>query len=132
MTVAGLRSRSCRRRARRSSCSRNSINAARFTPTGGSCRSIRIRRGHGASVGRWEGDTFVVETAGFKEGSWLDNNGHPHTEALRTTERFRRINFGRMELDGHRRRPEGTSRPWMSDTLHFLAAARHGAARASL
>src|SRR5881397_3223922 len=40
---------------------------------------------YGYSVGRWEGDTFVVETAGFKEGSWLDNSGHPHTEALRTT-----------------------------------------------
>ena len=35
------------------------------------------------SIGRWEGDTFVVETAGFKEGSWLDNSGHPHTESLR-------------------------------------------------
>ena len=41
----------------------------------------------------------MVETAGFKEGSWLDNDGHPHTEALRTTERFRRVNFGSMEVD---------------------------------
>ena len=62
---------------------------------------------YGYSVGRWEGETFVVETAGFKEGSWLDNSGHPHTEALRTTERFRRINFGSHGARGHHRRPEG-------------------------
>ena len=52
---------------------------------------------YGYSIGRWEGDTFVVETGGFKEGSWLDNSGHPHTEALRTTERFRRVDFGHLE-----------------------------------
>jgi len=75
---------------------------------------------YGYSVGRWEGDTFVVETAGFKEGSWLDNNGHPHTEALRITERFRRINFGRMDLDVTIDDAKTYSRPWKSDTIHFL------------
>src|SRR3989442_203305 len=53
---------------------------------------------YGYSVGRWDGDTFVVEPAGFKEGSWLDNPGHPHTDARRMTQRFRRIHLGRMEL----------------------------------
>ena len=75
---------------------------------------------YGYSVGRWEGATFVVETAGFKEGSWLDDNGHPHTEALRTTERFRRINFGRMDLDVTIDDAKTYSRPWKSDTIHFL------------
>ncbi len=75
---------------------------------------------YGYSVGRWEGDTFVVETAGFKEGTWLDNNGHPHTEALRLTERFRRINFGRMDLDVTVDDAKAYSRPWKSDTIHFL------------
>ena len=75
---------------------------------------------YGYSVGRWEGDTFVVDTAGFKEGSWLDNDGHPHTEALRTTERFRRINFGTMELVVNVDDPKAYSRPWTSQTLHFL------------
>ena len=74
---------------------------------------------YGYSVGRWEGETFVVETAGFKEGSWLDNNGHPHTEALRTTERFRRINFGHMELEVTIDDPKAYSRPWTSDTMRF-------------
>jgi hypothetical protein len=52
----------------------------------------------GFSVGHWEGDTLVVESTGFKDRSWLDMGGHPHTESLRTTERFRRTSFGRIEL----------------------------------
>jgi len=52
----------------------------------------------GYSVGRWENDTLVVESAGFNDRTWLDRTGHPHTEGLRTTERYRRLNFGRMEL----------------------------------
>jgi len=53
----------------------------------------------GYSVGRWEGDTFVVESAGFNDRSWLDFGGHPHTEALRVTERFRRPDFGHMKIE---------------------------------
>jgi hypothetical protein len=52
----------------------------------------------GYSVGRWEGDTFVVETRGFNDQTWLDDSGHPHTEAMHTTERFRRKDFGHMDL----------------------------------
>jgi hypothetical protein len=53
----------------------------------------------GYSVGHWEGETLVVETAGFNDRGWLDIEGHPHTEALRITERFRRRNLGHMDLD---------------------------------
>jgi hypothetical protein len=74
---------------------------------------------YGYSIGRWEGDTFVIETAGFKEGSWLDNNGHPHTDALRTTERFHRVNFGHMEVDVRIDDPKAYSRPWNSDKMRF-------------
>ncbi|HJT86763.1 MAG TPA: hypothetical protein VJ732_02880 [Bryobacteraceae bacterium] len=52
----------------------------------------------GYSVGHWEGDTLVVETAGFNDRSWLDFSGHPHTEALRVTERLQRRDFGHMQL----------------------------------
>ncbi|HET9129525.1 MAG TPA: hypothetical protein VFO86_01180, partial [Terriglobia bacterium] len=45
-----------------------------------------------------EDETFVVETRGFNDNSWLDDFGHPHTEALKTTERFHRINVGEMEV----------------------------------
>jgi len=74
---------------------------------------------YGYSIGRWEGDTFVIETAGFKEGSWLDNSGHPHTDALRTAERFRRVNFGHLEVDVTITDPKAYSRPWKSDTMRF-------------
>jgi hypothetical protein len=50
------------------------------------------------SVGTWNGDTLVVESAGFNDQSWLDFLGHPHSEALRVTERYRRKDFGHMEL----------------------------------
>jgi len=52
----------------------------------------------GYSVGHWEGDTLVVESAGFNDRSWLDYSGHPHTEELRLTERFQRRDFGHMQL----------------------------------
>ena len=75
---------------------------------------------YGYSVGRWEGDTLVADTAGFKEGSWLDNGGHPHTEVLHITERFRRINFGRMTLDVTIDDPKAYTRPWTSETFRFV------------
>jgi hypothetical protein len=52
----------------------------------------------GYSVGKWEKDTFVVETSGLNERSTLDAVGHTHTENLRVIERFHRVNFGQMEL----------------------------------
>ena len=52
----------------------------------------------GYSVGRWEGDRFVVTTTGFNDRSWLDDTGHPHSEAMKTTERFRRDDFGHMQM----------------------------------
>jgi hypothetical protein len=51
----------------------------------------------GYSVGRWDGDALVVESTGFNDRTWLDRAGHPHSEKLRVTERFRRVDFGRVE-----------------------------------
>jgi hypothetical protein len=56
----------------------------------------------GYSRGRFEGDTLVVETTHFRgdeRAGWLDVNGSPYTEALKMTERFRRPNFGTLEID---------------------------------
>jgi hypothetical protein len=53
----------------------------------------------GYSVGHWDGDTLVVESFGFNDRTWLDHDGHPHTEALRMTERYRRRDFGNLDLD---------------------------------
>jgi hypothetical protein len=52
----------------------------------------------GYSVGRWEGDTLVIESNGFNDRTWLDDDGHPHTQALRVTERLHRPDFGHLEL----------------------------------
>ena len=66
----------------------------------------------GHSVGRWEGDTLVVESFGFNDRSWLDHDGHPHTEALRMTERYRRRDFGHMEIEITLNDPQLYARPW--------------------
>jgi hypothetical protein len=66
----------------------------------------------GYSVGRWDGDTLVVESAGFNDRTWLDFTGHPHTEALRVTERFQRLNVGRMRLEMTFDDPKTYAKPW--------------------
>src|SRR5215472_12990146 len=53
----------------------------------------------GYSVGHWEGDTLVVESAGFNDRTWLDRVGHPHSEDLHVTERYRRTDFGHMQFE---------------------------------
>jgi hypothetical protein len=53
----------------------------------------------GYSVGKWEGDTLVVETKGFRDRGWLDGFGHPRSDAMLITERYRRRNLGHMDLD---------------------------------
>jgi hypothetical protein len=53
---------------------------------------------YGYSVGRWEGDTLLVETNGFNDKSWLDGNGHPHSDAMRVVERYRRLDHETLEL----------------------------------
>jgi hypothetical protein len=53
----------------------------------------------GYSVGRWEGDTLVVDSFGFNDRTWLDARGLPHTEGLRTTERYRRRSVGQIQVE---------------------------------
>ena len=53
----------------------------------------------GDSTGKWDGDTLVVDTIGFNDKSWLDEAAHPHTDKLHTIERFRRRDFGHMDVD---------------------------------
>jgi hypothetical protein len=66
----------------------------------------------GYSVGRWEGDTLVVETTGFNGKTWLDQQGKPTTEALRVTERFHRRDFGHMDIQITIDDPKAYTRPW--------------------
>ena len=54
---------------------------------------------NGYSIGRWDGDALVVTSHGFRDGTWIDRNGSPMSDAARLTERFRRVNYGRVEID---------------------------------
>jgi hypothetical protein len=66
----------------------------------------------GYSVGHWDGDTLVVETTGFNDHGWLDNGGRPSTDALRVTERFRRKDFGHMDIQITVDDPKAYTKPW--------------------
>lgn len=72
----------------------------------------------GYSTGRWEGDTLVVDTRGFNGRAWLDQAGKPTTEALHVIERFRRTDFGHMEIQITIDDPKAYTEPWMV-TAHF-------------
>jgi hypothetical protein len=67
---------------------------------------------YGYSVGKWEGDTLVVETVGLSEKTWLDDRGHPHSDALRILERFRRPDFGHMQVEVTINDPKAYTKPW--------------------
>jgi hypothetical protein len=67
---------------------------------------------YGYSVGRWEGDTLVVETAGLRDDGWLDIFGTPLTDAARLTERMRRPSYGRLEIDLTIDDPKAYTKPW--------------------
>jgi hypothetical protein len=73
----------------------------------------------GTSVGRWENDTtFVVDTGGFNDKTWLDRLGHPHSTQLHVTERFRRIDADHMQVDFNIQDPKALAKPWTS-TFYF-------------
>jgi hypothetical protein len=67
---------------------------------------------YGYSVGKWEGDTLVVETRGLKGDGWLDIIGTPFTEAANITERFRRVNYGTLHVDITVDDPKAYTKPW--------------------
>jgi hypothetical protein len=66
----------------------------------------------GYSVGRWEGDALEVDTIGFNDKSWLDAFGHPHSEDLHLVERFRRRDFGHMDVQLTIEDPQTFTRPF--------------------
>ena len=71
----------------------------------------------GYSVGRWDGDTFVVDTNGLSSVTWLDDGGHPHSDQMRVQERFRRLDFGHLDIEMTIDDPEFYTRPW-TVTVH--------------
>jgi hypothetical protein len=67
---------------------------------------------YGYSVGRWEGDTLVVRTTGLRDDGWLDIWGSPQTDAATITERFRRLNYGTLQIDVTIDDPKAYTRPF--------------------
>lgn len=75
---------------------------------------------NGFSSGKWEGDTLVVQTIGFKDELWLDHNGSPMTDGAKVTERFRRVSFGKLEIEVTVDDPKAYTRPWTVKLNHFI------------
>jgi hypothetical protein len=84
-------------------------------------RSVAMDRDHpkdpdstwmGDSIGRYEGDTLVIDTIGFNDKSWLDNAGHPHSDALHLVERLRRVEHNTLEVDLTFDDPKAYTRSW--------------------
>lgn len=71
---------------------------------------------YGYSVGKWEGDTFVVESTAYNERFWFSNGGLPHTEALRLTERISRPDYNTLRYEVTVNDPGAYTRPWTSVT----------------
>ena len=66
----------------------------------------------GDSIGHWEQNTLVVDSVGFNDRTWLDDAGHPHTEQLHVVERYRRPNFGTLDLEVTVEDPGAYTRPF--------------------
>ena len=67
---------------------------------------------YGTSVGKWDGDTLVVESTGYNENFWFSNGGLPHTEALRLTEKFTRTNLNSLRYEVTVNDPRTYTHPW--------------------
>jgi len=76
---------------------------------------------NGYSTGHWDGDTLVAETAGFLDGQWLDRAGSPLTGAARMTEKFRRVNYGTLNIELTVDDPKAYTKPWTIQLTQGLA-----------
>jgi hypothetical protein len=70
---------------------------------------------YGYSVGHWEGNVLVVEATGFNDESWLDNDGHPHSDQMKLEERFQRVNHDTIQARMTLTDPKAYTAPWVSD-----------------
>ena len=75
---------------------------------------------YGYSVGRWEGDTFVVESIGYDDRTWLDHFGNPHSDQMRLVERWRRVDKDTLTLDMTLTDPKTYTKPWVAETIKFV------------
>ncbi len=76
---------------------------------------------NGYSTGKWEGDTLVVQSNGFRDDGWLDRGGTPSTSAMKLTERMRRPNYGRMEIEITVDDAKAYTKPWTITFVQTIA-----------
>jgi hypothetical protein len=74
----------------------------------------------GYSIGKWEADTLVVDTVGLNDKGWLDFFGHPQSEAMHITERYRRRDFGHMDIEITMNDPKMYTKPFTVKVTHVL------------
>jgi hypothetical protein len=74
----------------------------------------------GDSIGKWEGDTLVVDSVGFNDKTWLDNDGHPHTEDLHVVERLRRASYDTLTIDVTIDDPKAYTKSWSGHMIFEL------------
>jgi hypothetical protein len=77
----------------------------------------------GDAIGKWEGDTLVVDTVGFNDKTWLDNDGLPHSEDLHLVEHIHRVNHDVLTIDTTIEDPKAFTKPW---SAHFLYELKPG------
>jgi hypothetical protein len=73
----------------------------------------------GHSIGKWEGDTFVVDSVGFNDKAWLDFYGNPHSDKMHLVERWKRVDAKTLALNFTVYDPKAYTKPWVSDTKVF-------------
>ncbi len=100
-----------------------------YQEAGNQLRQIHMNRGHkedldptynGDSVGKWDGDTLVVDTTGFNDVTWLDHVGLPHTEALHVVERIRRPDHDTLVDDFTIEDPKAYTKPFTASQTYHL------------
>lgn len=95
-------------------------NAYHMVPTDGRKMPTDLEPSwRGTSVGRWEGDTLVIETAGFNGRTWLDTAQHPHSDQLRVIERMRRPDYDHIEYEVTMEDPKYYAKP-IKNTRTFV------------
>jgi len=81
---------------------------------------ILDRTWNGHSIGKWDGDTFVVDTVGLRDTTWLDSGGHEHSIQLHVVERFRRVSLGSLEIERTLTDPIALEKPYTSRVVVTL------------
>ena len=74
----------------------------------------------GDSIGKWEGDTLVVDTTGFNDKTWLDRAGHPHSEDLHVIERLKKTDAKTLQIDITMEDPVAYTKPWGGQLIYTL------------